>query len=487
MVLRQEQEDINMKQRNRILFRAVCVLSCVGMLGISPSIGNGSVVKAADETAAEKQNLEDFEIVDGKLVECKGTASVVTVPDGVRCIGTYALYNSGANEVVLPDSVEEIEDYAISLGGTNKLTVGTGLKKIGEKAIGIGVANDYYLGPRGEDYELDMDWAEDIKIYGPEDSIAKEYAKKYGMIYNDKVTCILDKKELYVFNVNQDIIRIYWDIQHNVDGYYVYKSETADGEYKKIAEVKQKYGPQNDYTDTDCKPGKKYYYKVRAYRNDTIHNKLLISDTALQASAVARLTKVGDERLAQISANTSTSLKISWYPVEGTQVYTVWRAEQKKGPFKKLKTVKTSIKYISREANHPITFTDKKISFGKTYYYKVKAVNLSNPAVNGLASEILSGTAGIGHVTFHVYRISSGAVKIQYYLNISIPGMILYRKDKNDPNAKNQKIATIKMNKSWTYVDKTAKKGKDYIYTIKPYVKKNGKTYYGVTESASTP
>lgn len=485
MILRQKQEDMNMKKK-RILFRAVCVLSCVGMLGISPSIWNGSVVKAADETAAEEQNLEDFEIVDGRLLKYKGTADVVTVPDGVTCIGTYALYDSAVNEVVLPDSVEEIEDYAICLGGTNKLTVGTGLKKIGEKAIGIGVANDYYLGPRGEDYDLNMDWAEDIKLYGPEDSIAKEYAKKYGMIYNDEVTCILDKKELYVFNVSQDIIRIYWDIQHNVDGYYVYKSETANGEYKKIAEVKQKYGPQNAYTDTDCKPGKKYYYKVRVYRNDTINNKLLISDTAMQVSAVARLTKVGDEYSAQISANTSTSLKISWDPVRGTQVYTVWRAEQKKGPFKKLKTVKTSIKYISREENYPITYTDKKISFGKTYYYKVKAVNLSNPAVNGLASEILSGTVGIGHVTLQVYRRSSGAVEILYYPNISIPGIILYRKDKNDPNAKNQKIATIKMNKSWTYVDKTAKKGKDYIYTIKPYVKKNGKTYYGVTESAST-
>lgn len=281
----------------------------------------------------------------------------------------------------MPDSVEEIEDYAISGTKLKKITVGNALKKIGDKGMGIDYINEYYLDPFGNSDDIEMDWANSsLRIYGPEDSIARDYAEKYGFIYNDNVSCRLNEKELGVTVVNKNALLFWWDVQHCVDGYYIYRSETKDGSYQKIGEVKQERGPDQSYIDRECEPGKRYYYQVRAYRNDELNNKLLVSDTALQGFGVARLPQV-EEGYAAV--RTINSLEISWDVVEDTQTYVILRSE--KETYKKLATVKASVKYAMMKYRKA-KYIDKNLKLGKIYYYKVKAVDLKNPSINGYAS-----------------------------------------------------------------------------------------------------
>lgn len=61
---------------------------------------------------------------------------------------------------------------------------------------------------------------------------------------------------------------------------------------------------------------------------------------------------------------TSTGLKITWKKVSSCDRYEVYRANSKKGNYKKIATV---------EGKKKCTYTDKKTKKGKKYYYKVKA------------------------------------------------------------------------------------------------------------------
>lgn len=55
-------------------------------------------------------------------------------------------------------------------------------------------------------------------------------------------------------------ITLSWNADSNAEGYYVYRSSSYDGTYKKIATVKT-----NSYKNTGLTQGKHYYYKVKAY------------------------------------------------------------------------------------------------------------------------------------------------------------------------------------------------------------------------------
>ena len=59
-------------------------------------------------------------IIDGRLIDYKGTSANVTVPEGVEIIGDYAFYQkTGIESVILPDSVTLIDERAFQ--GCEKL------------------------------------------------------------------------------------------------------------------------------------------------------------------------------------------------------------------------------------------------------------------------------------------------------------------------------------------------------------------------------
>lgn len=59
-------------------------------------------------------------------------------------------------------------------------------------------------------------------------------------------------------------IKLKWKKQSGVDGYQVWRSEKKKGSYKQIKNLKK--ASSVTYTDKKAKKGKRYYYKVRAYK-----------------------------------------------------------------------------------------------------------------------------------------------------------------------------------------------------------------------------
>lgn len=91
--------------------------------------------------------------------------------------------------------------------------------------------------------------------------------KAYNVV--TKPTCIAASA------MSKNSIKISWNPVKYADGYYIYRSTSANGKFKKVATVKGK--SKTSYTNKKLKKNKKYYYKVVAYRKSQNQNTTFLS------------------------------------------------------------------------------------------------------------------------------------------------------------------------------------------------------------------
>ena len=82
-------------------------------------------------------NVNDFEIIDGVLIEYHGKAADVAVPEGVRKIGNCAFFDcSSLTSITIPEGVTSIGDNAFNwCNSLTSITIPEGLTKIGKGAF----------------------------------------------------------------------------------------------------------------------------------------------------------------------------------------------------------------------------------------------------------------------------------------------------------------------------------------------------------------
>ena len=82
-------------------------------------------------------SAEDFHIVGNTLVDYTGTASNVSIPNGVEIIGRSAFENNQVvKKVTMPTSVKTIEEYAFwGCAKLESVTLGKGLKEVSDFAF----------------------------------------------------------------------------------------------------------------------------------------------------------------------------------------------------------------------------------------------------------------------------------------------------------------------------------------------------------------
>lgn len=152
-----------------------------------------------------------------------------------------------------------------------------------------------------------------------------------------------------------DSAAVSWAKSADADGYTVYR---ADAKAKTFKAVKTVSAKTTAWTDTKLKTGTQYTYKVRAYKNDG-QDKLYSAYTAAK-SVTPQLAK---PVLAKAKAG-KKSVTLTWKKVAGANGYKVYRADKKNGKYKAVKTVSKA---------SAVSYADKKLKTGKTYYYKIKA------------------------------------------------------------------------------------------------------------------
>ncbi|MFD3447112.1 leucine-rich repeat protein [Microbacteriaceae bacterium 4G12] len=147
-----------------------------------------------------------------------------------------------------------------------------------------------------------------------------------------------------------------WSTVGGASGYEVWRSTSSTGTYSLAGTVA---GTVLNYNNIGLSTGTTYYYKIRAYR--------LVGTTKIYGnySTVVSMKPVPVVPVNFKAVRTSsTSITTSWNTVAGASGYEVYRASSSNGTYVLVKTT------IS------LSFVDKGLIIGNTYYYKVKAYRL---------------------------------------------------------------------------------------------------------------
>ena len=152
-------------------------------------------------------------------------------------------------------------------------------------------------------------------------------------------------------------------------------------------------------------------------------------------------------------------MKITWKPVSKCSGYRVYRKTEN-GSYKRITTVKGLTKSY---------YTDKTAKSGSKYIYKVVAYSGSYTSYYTEVSrfyledpELLSAKSGKSGITAKWETVKGAS------------GYYVYRKE---GSGSYKKLATVKGGTKYSYLDKSAKKGRTYTYKVKAYYSKTTSAY----------
>ena len=211
----------------------------------------------------------------------------------------------------------------------------------------------------------------------------------------------------------------------------------------------------NTYTNTGLISGTTYYYKIRAYKtvgNENIYG----SYSTIFSGKTKGLSQV--KNLKQTVAE-KTSVKLSWSKVSDASGYRVYRSTSKDGTYK-------LVADLSGSSN--TSYTNKNLSPGKTYYYKVRAYKKvgSNRDYGSYSSKLKASTKCNTPVISTISK-DKGKAKITWKKVSGASGYAIYRS--TSKNGSYQKIKTLKSGSTLSFIDTNLKSKKTYYYKVKAY------------------
>lgn len=155
-------------------------------------------------------------------------------------------------------------------------------------------------------------------------------------------------------------IKVSWKAVPGATKYEIYRADSKNGSYKKVKTISD--GTTTSWTDSSVKTGKTYYYKMKSVVTTNKEQKSGYSKVK-SAKCVPATPSVS------LKSSTKKQMKISWKKVSGADGYEIYRATSKDGKYTKVTTIKKG---------STKSYTDKKLTSGKTYYYKVRAYKKVN-------------------------------------------------------------------------------------------------------------
>ena len=163
-----------------------------------------------------------------------------------------------------------------------------------------------------------------------------------------------------------------------------------------------------------------------------------------------------------------SSIKLSWKKVSKASGYVVYRANSANGKYKAIKTIKKG---------KTTSFTDKKRTTGKTYYYKLRPYKtVKNKKQYMDYSSVVSTKAVPGRVKFTKLTAGNQKATLKWKKVSGASGYLLYRSDRRDGGF--TCINSVSRRKT-SYTNTKLKKGQIYYYRIRAYRKVGGKRVYG--------
>jgi len=243
---------------------------------------------------------------------------------------------------------------------------------------------------------------------------------------------------------NTSAITVTWAKISGAKSYYVYRKGPGETSWKKVSTV-----TKNIYTDKNVKAGKTYKYTVRAY-NGSILSAYYKSGWSIKRLAAPSLKS---------ATNYASGITVKWGKVTGASSYNVYRKIKGTSNWTKIATTKKT------------SYTDKTGVSGKIYVYTVRAVSgssISTYIAKGITIERLT------RPSLKSVKSSKSGVTLTWGQVTGATGYLVYRKT---GSGSWEQIAKVSGRTKTSYVDKTAKKGKTYTYTVRAYSGSH-KSYY---------
>ena len=249
-----------------------------------------------------------------------------------------------------------------------------------------------------------------------------------------------------------------------VDGaakYEIYRSTQQSTGYSLLGTT-----TSTSYVNTGAAVGKTYYYRVKAVNSaGTSAYSNIVSGRAKAAIPAAPRVTIGN-------SSASGKPQLTWAAVDGAVKYEIYRSTQQSTGFTLLGTT-TSTSYVNTGA-----------AVGKTYYYKVRALNVDGAA--GAYSSTVSGAAKAvapAAPTVTMTYSDGGKPKLTWS---AVSGAASYRVYRSESRGTGYSL--LGTTTSTSYVNTGAAVGKTYYYRVKA-VNSAGTSAYSniVSGTARTP
>ena len=249
-----------------------------------------------------------------------------------------------------------------------------------------------------------------------------------------------------------------------VDGaakYEIYRSTQQSTGYSLLGTT-----TSTSYVNTGAAAGKTYYYRVKAVNS---------AGTSAYSNIVSGRAKAAIPAAPRVTIGTSSASgkpQLTWAAVDGAAKYEIYRSTQQSTGFTLLGTT-TSTNYVNTGA-----------AVGKTYYYKVRALNVDGAA--GAYSSTVSGAAKAvapAAPTVTMTYSDGGKPKLTWS---AVSGAASYRVYRSESRGTGYSL--LGTTTSTSYVNTGAAVGKTYYYRVKA-VNSAGTSAYSniVSGTARTP
>ena len=348
----------------------------------------------------------------------------VVLPDGLVEIGANAFGNCPSlTEINLPYGIECIEGAAFHCTGLKSVVIPDSVKRIGDYAFG------YYS---ADDIEFVKD--EEFEIQGRSGTAAEQYAIENGFKFTDVSP---EQPKIWYAYTDKVSITLFWEEIDGIDGYEIYR-KIDDHDYEKIAEIG--VGEETVYSDINVDNGQTYTYAVVSVKGNM--------RSSYEKSVTIEFINLATPKLVSAEM-TLNGVYVKWKTVSNAEGYILYR-----------RTEDTEWEEIADFKGKVKSYEDTTCESGNVYYYTVKAYNgavESGCDYDGVSSVFL---------TVPKLKTASNAtkgIKITWSKVKGATGYIIGRRTKSTDWTK---IATVKNVDN--YIDKTAKAGTEYAYTVVP-------------------
>ncbi len=151
-------------------------------------------------------------------------------------------------------------------------------------------------------------------------------------------------------------------------------------------------------------------------------------------------------------ANSRWEIGISWKKT-GAKSYNVFRSNSKNGYYRKIGTTKKT------------SYTDKDVTSGNTYYYKITSVNSNRDS--GFSKVASAKASAPAPENLEAVKEKAGTAKLTWYETTSADGYTIFMSTSKD--GKYKSVGDIAAKDSPSFTKKGLEKGKTYYFKVRSY------------------